>query len=70
MLKRIFKKRINEILEKFQDENIFITDEMSNFFGQESFGIWKVRGNGVLLLTEKILFFDGKISFKCCLLFI
>jgi len=58
VLKRIFKKRINEILDKFQGENILITDEMSNFFGQESFGVWKVRGNGVLLLTDEILFFE------------
>ncbi len=30
---------------------------MSNFFGLESAGVWKVRGNGVLLLTKKELFF-------------
>jgi len=58
LLKKIFKKRINKILEKYQDENILITDEMSNFFGQESFSVWKVRGNGVLLLTDEKLFFE------------
>ncbi|MFW9864638.1 MAG: hypothetical protein ACFFEN_00940 [Candidatus Thorarchaeota archaeon] len=30
---------------------------MVNFFGQESLGAMKVRGNGVLLLTESELFF-------------
>ena len=30
---------------------------MSNFFGLESAGVWKVRGNGVLLLTKEDLFF-------------
>jgi len=57
VLKKIFKKRINEILEKFSDKTILISDNMANFFGQESLGVWKVRGNGVLLLTEEELFF-------------
>ncbi|MHA2390332.1 MAG: hypothetical protein ACXAEX_00040 [Promethearchaeota archaeon] len=30
---------------------------MSNFFGQESSGLWKVRGNGVLILTDEKLYF-------------
>ena len=57
MLKRIFKNRINEIHEKYKDKDILIVDDMSNFFGLESLGVWKVRGNGVLLLTEKEVFF-------------
>ncbi len=57
MLKRIFKNRINEIHEKYKDKDILIADDMSNFFGLESLGVWKVRGNGVLLLTEEELFF-------------
>ena len=57
MLKKIFKKRINEIFEKFKETNILISDEMANFFGLESKGVWKVRGNGVLILTKEELFF-------------
>ena len=57
MLKRIFKNRINEIHEKYKDKHVLIADDMSNFFGLESTGVWKVRGNGVLLLTEEELFF-------------
>jgi hypothetical protein len=57
MLQKIFKKRINEIHEKFNNKNILLVDDISNFFGLESSGVWKVRGNGVLLLTEKQLFF-------------
>ena len=57
MFKRIFKNRINEIHEKFDDKKILIADNMSNFFGLESAGVWKIRGNGVLLLTEEELFF-------------
>lgn len=33
-------------------------DETANFFGQESLGSWKIRGNGVLLLTKNELFFE------------
>jgi len=57
MLKKFFNKRINEIHEKYNDKNILLSDDISNFFGLESSGIWKVRGNGVLLLTEVELFF-------------
>jgi len=57
MFKRIFKNRINEIHEKFKDKHVLIADDISNFFGLESAGIWKIRGNGVLLLTEEELFF-------------
>ncbi len=57
MLKKIFKKRINEIHEKVRDKRILLVDDMSNFFGLESLGVWKVRGNGVLLLTEEQLIF-------------
>lgn len=57
MLKKIFRKRINEIYEKLKDKKILLADDMSNFFGLESLGVWKVRGNGVLLLTEDELFF-------------
>ncbi|MFW9819108.1 MAG: hypothetical protein ACFFE5_05815 [Candidatus Thorarchaeota archaeon] len=57
MLKKFFKKRINEIHEKYKDKNLLLVDDISNFFGLESSGVWKVRGNGVLLLTEVELFF-------------
>ena len=56
-MKRIFKKRINEIHEKFRDKTILLADNMANFLGQESLGVWKIRGNGVLLLTEEELYF-------------
>ena len=57
MLKRIFKKRINEIYAKYMSKDVLITDDMVNFFGLESLGSWKIRGNGVLMLTEEELFF-------------
>lgn len=57
MLKKFFRKRINEIHEKYNDKSVLLIDDISNFFGLESSGVWKVRGNGVLLLTEEELFF-------------
>jgi len=57
MLQKIFKKRIIEIYEKFKDKEILISDDKANFFGLESLGVWKVRGNGVLLLAKEELFF-------------
>ena len=57
MLKRLFRKRIRELHEKFEKEKILIFDDIANFFGLESRGTWKVRGNGVLILTEEELFF-------------
>ncbi|MFW9897164.1 MAG: hypothetical protein ACFFD7_15275 [Candidatus Thorarchaeota archaeon] len=57
MLKKIFRKRIKEIHEKFEKEKILIHDDTVNFFGLESLGIWKIHGNGVLILTENVLMF-------------
>ena len=57
MIEKLFKKRIKEIHEKYKDRNLLIFDDKSNFFGQESLGLGKIRGNGVLLLTEDDLFF-------------
>jgi len=57
MLKKILSGRVYEIYEKFKDKKILLANDISNFFGLESLGVWKVRGNGVLLLTEEELFF-------------
>ena len=38
-------------------KDVLITDDMAKFFGLESLGSWKIRGNGVLILTENELFF-------------
>lgn len=32
MLKQIFKKKINDIYEKFKKEKVLISDDMANFF--------------------------------------
>jgi len=53
----LFKKRTREIEEQFTGKNILLTSRGANFFGQESKGLGQVRGNGVLLLTDKELYF-------------
>lgn len=57
MIDKLFKKRIKEIHDKYKNENVLIFDDKSNFFGQESLGLGRIRGNGVLLLTKEVLFF-------------
>lgn len=57
MIEKMFKKRIKEIHDKYKDKNVLIFDNRSNFFGQESLGLGKIRGNGVLLLTNEDLYF-------------
>jgi hypothetical protein len=57
MIEKMFKKRIKEIHDKYKDQDLLIFDNNSNFFGQESLGVGKIRGNGVLLLTKEELYF-------------
>ena len=53
-----FEHRINEVMEKFKDEKVLGAFGSANFFGQESLGLGQIRGNGVLILTEKELYFE------------
>jgi hypothetical protein len=58
MVARLFKKRIEEIVAKFQESEIIKVSESVNYFGLESKGVMQIRGNGVLILTNKKLFFE------------
>lgn len=58
MVKKLFQKRINEILAKFKDKFIIISTNNANFFGQQSLKSFQIRGNGVLVLTKKELYFE------------
>jgi hypothetical protein len=58
MVKKLFQKRIDEILNKFKDKDIIISLNSANFFGQQSQKSFQVRGNGVLLLTQEELYFE------------
>ncbi|MEJ2294342.1 MAG: hypothetical protein P8Y23_06185 [Candidatus Lokiarchaeota archaeon] len=53
----LFKKRTREIEEQFAGKNVLLTSRGANFFGQESKGVNQIRGNGVLILTDKELYF-------------
>lgn len=58
MVKKLFQKRIIEILNKFKDKNIILSLNNANFFGQQSRKSTQVRGNGVLILTAEDLYFE------------
>ena len=58
MVKKLFQKRISEILDKFKDKIIILSSSNSNFFGQQSRKYTQVRGNGVLILTAEDLYFE------------
>ena len=58
MVKKLFQKRISEILDKFKDKLIILSSNNSNFFGQQSRKYTQVRGNGVLILTAEDLYFE------------
>ncbi|HUT80287.1 MAG TPA: hypothetical protein VMZ29_03715 [Candidatus Bathyarchaeia archaeon] len=54
----MFVKRSETIIKQFDDKDIIRVFAGANFFGQESSGVWQIRGNGVLLLTSDELFFE------------
>ena len=58
MVKKLFQKRINEILDKFKDKIIILSLNSANFFGQQSCKSTQVKGNGVLILTDEDLYFE------------
>jgi hypothetical protein len=58
MVKKLFQKRINEIMVKFKEEDIIISLKSANFFGQQSHKSLQMRGNGVLVLTQEELYFE------------
>ena len=57
LLKKIFEARYNNVMERFNEKEIIKDSHKTNFFGLESWGLKQVRGNGILVLTEKELFF-------------
>jgi hypothetical protein len=56
MLRKIFSKRINEIMQKYSQRGVRMKGD-ANFFGIESQGVMQIRGNGILLLTDTDLVF-------------
>lgn len=60
----MFKKRAEKAIAHFQDRKILLTDPFANYFGLQSRGMKQIRGNGILILTEKELFFELYIPKK------
>ena len=58
MVKKLFQKRIIEILNKFKAKNIILSLKNANFSGQQSHKSTQIRGNGVLILTAEDLYFE------------
>ncbi len=58
MVVKLFKKRQEEIMQKFEGQNVLGAFGSANFFGLESKGVKQVRGNGVLVLTEDKLYYE------------
>ncbi len=58
MLKKTFRRQAEEVLNRFQDRKIYRSSSGANFFGLESLGQRQFRGNGILVLTEKELYFE------------
>ena len=54
----LFKDRADQALAQFQDRKIIHSDSFVNYFGRESQGMKQIRGNGILILTEKELYFE------------
>ena len=51
-------KKSKEVLGRFQPGEVLLSSPNANFFGKTSLGMTQVRGNGVLVLTAKELFFE------------
>ncbi len=56
-LKSVFRQRRNEVEKLFKGKNIILQHNFAHFYGLESLGHFQNRGNGVLVLTAKQLFF-------------
>ena len=54
----LFKDRADQALAQFQNKKIIHSDSFVNYFGRESQGMKQIRGNGILILTEKELYFE------------
>ncbi|TYB31705.1 MAG: hypothetical protein FXF47_02790 [Candidatus Mcinerneyibacterium aminivorans] len=57
-LKKIIKKRLTNLKKRFNEYQIIEYERFANCFGIKSKGYFQIRGNGILILTEKFLFFQ------------
>ncbi len=53
----VIKKQTEEALNAVKGEKILLSEKSANFFGQKSQGHTQIRGNGILILTDRMLYF-------------
>ena len=56
-IKRARARRLSEVKERFEGQDLLLFETGANFFGQESVGVRQVRGNGVLAVSMREIFF-------------
>jgi hypothetical protein len=57
-LRKLALLRTREVLNRFEGTKVLGVKSGANFFGLESLGMAQVRGNGVLVFTERELYFE------------
>lgn len=57
-IRKYFNRRSSEILSNYTEIEILKKNIDANFFGLESLGRGQLRGNGLLMLTERDLIFN------------
>jgi len=62
LLRRMQKRQAAAILKRFEGQTLHIVSSKANFFGLSSRGMRQLRGNGVLALSENVLFFQLWLS--------
>ncbi|MCK4818238.1 hypothetical protein KA005_20885 [bacterium] len=63
-LRKLKKEKMEKVMEKLKGKNLLIMSQGANFFGQKSRGFAQMRGNGVLVLTDEMLFFEMWVPSK------
>lgn len=56
-LKILFRQRREEVEAMFREEEIILQHNFAHFYGLESIGHAQAKGNGVLVMTSKELYF-------------
>ncbi len=57
MIRRALRNRLDAMVEDLSHEEVVRSTVRANFFGETSRGLTQVRGNGVLVLTRRALYF-------------
>ena len=61
-LKSVFRKRREEVENRFRRQKIIRQHSFAHFYGRESIGHFQARGNGVLVMTADEIHFLQALS--------